>query len=53
MPSGLFVYGQYTHGVGSFNNADGGPKILHRGMGISLGYYFNKKKIVMDTSNRQ
>lgn len=52
-PSGLFVYGQYTHGVGSFNNADGGPKILHRGLGISLGYYFNKKKIELDTRNRQ
>ncbi len=53
MSSGLFLYGQYTHGVGSFNNADGGPKILHRGLGISLGYYFNKKKIVIDTRNRQ
>lgn len=52
-PSGLYFFGQYTHGVGSFNNADKGPRILHRGFGISIGHYLSKKKIVIDTSNRQ
>lgn len=43
-PSGLYFFGQYTHGVGSFNNADHGPRLLHRGLGVSVGYYFPKKK---------
>mgnify|MGYP000981594459 CR=1 FL=1 len=40
--SGWFLYGQYTHGVGSFNNADHGPRITHRGLGFSVGYYLKK-----------
>lgn len=52
-PSGWFVYGQYTHGVGSFNNADHGPKILHRVYGLSFGHFFRKNKLVIDTRNRQ
>ena len=30
---------QYTHGIGSINNADNGPAIWHRVVGISLGKY--------------
>jgi hypothetical protein len=30
---------QYTHGIGSINNADKGPAIWHRALGISLGKY--------------
>ena len=41
--SGFYVFGQYTHGVGSINNADHGPRILHRGFGISIGQYLSKK----------
>jgi hypothetical protein len=43
-PSGWFGFAQYNHGVGSFNNADHGPKILHRVWGLSVGHYFGKKK---------
>lgn len=50
---GLYVAGQYTHGIGSINNADHGPKILHRGFGLTVGYYLSKNKIVMDTRNRE
>ena len=42
--NGLMIFAQYTHGVGGINNADNGPKILHRAAGISMGYYFNRKK---------
>lgn len=42
--NGLFVYGQYTDGIGSINNADHGPKILHRVWGLSIGKYLGKKK---------
>jgi len=31
---------QYTHGIGSVNNADNGPGIWHRAAGITLGKYF-------------
>ena len=40
---GLLVFGQYTHGIGSMNNADGGPRILHRVWCISIGKYLNRK----------
>jgi Outer membrane protein beta-barrel domain len=40
---GFMIFGQYTHGIGSINNADGGPQIKHRGIGISVGQYFGKK----------
>jgi len=38
--AGLLLSVQYTHGIGSMNNADGGPGIWHRAVGISLGKYF-------------
>lgn len=41
---GLTLYGHYTHGIGSINNADYGPKILHRAYGISVGKYLTRKK---------
>jgi hypothetical protein len=50
---GLLVFAQYTHGMGSINNHDEGPKIRHRAYGISIGYLLNRKKIVMDTRNRE
>lgn len=40
---GLMIFSHYEHGLGSLNNADLGPKILHRVAGISLGYYLGKK----------
>lgn len=30
----------YNYGVGSLNNEDGGPHILHRIMGLAAGWYF-------------
>lgn len=41
---GFLLFAQYSHGVGSMNNADGGPGIWHRVIGISIGKYLNKKK---------
>ncbi len=51
--SGFMLFAQYTHGMASLNNADGGPKIRHRAYGISIGKYLNRKKIVLDTKNRE
>lgn len=49
----FFIFGQYSHGMASTNNEDKGPKIRHRAYGLSLGYYFNRKKIVIDTRNKE
>ncbi len=51
--SGFFIFGQYTHGVGSISNAEGGPRIFHRAFGLSFGKYLNRKKIVIDTRNKE
>lgn len=51
--SGFFIFAQYTHGMASTNNADYGPKIRHRAYGVSLGFYLNRKKIVIDTRNKE
>ncbi len=50
---GFMIFAQYTHGMASTNNADGGPKIRHRAYGISIGKYLNRKKIVIDTKNKE
>lgn len=39
---GWMVFGFYAHGFGSMNNADGGPKILHRIMGLNFGWYMRR-----------
>ncbi len=41
--NGLMIYGQYTYGMSSINNADGGPMIRHRVYGIAVGKYLHKK----------
>lgn len=41
---GLVVFLQYSHGLGSINNADGGPSIQHRVYGLSIGKFLNRKK---------
>ncbi len=51
--NGFMFFAQYTHGMASTNNTDGGPKIRHRAYGISIGKYFNRKKIVIDTRNKE
>ena len=42
--SGFMFFAQYTHGMASINNQDGGPKIRHRAYGISIGKYLNRKR---------
>ncbi|MEI9944524.1 MAG: porin family protein [Chitinophagaceae bacterium] len=51
--NGLIISAQYSHGLASINNADGGPGIRHRVYGISIGKYIGKKKIVLDTSIKE
>jgi Outer membrane protein beta-barrel domain len=51
--SGLIIFAQYSHGLSSINNADGGPQIRHRVFGISIGKYLNRKKITIDTKNKE
>jgi hypothetical protein len=51
MKNGFFVLGQYSYGLTSISNTDNGPDIRHRVFGITIGTFFNSKKIVMDTSN--
>lgn len=41
---GFIVSLQYTHGLVSLSNADGGPQIFHRAYGISIGKYLHGKK---------
>lgn len=36
--NGLMIFLQYEYGIGSMNNADYGPIILHRIVGISVGW---------------
>lgn len=47
---GLMAFAFYEHGFGSMNNHDGGPKIFHRIIGLSVGWLFGKNPLVMDTS---
>jgi len=46
---GLMVFAFYQHGFGSLNNHDGGPKIFHRVVGLSMGWLFGHNPLVMDT----
>jgi hypothetical protein len=41
---GITIFGQYSHGLISLNNAEDGPRIHHRVYGISIGKYLNKKR---------
>jgi len=50
---GLLFFGQYSLGLGNLNNADGGPSIRHRVLGLCIGKYFNHKKVVLDTRNKE
>ena len=42
--SGFIIFAHYTYGLGSLNNADGGPEIKHRIFGLSVGKYLRKKR---------
>ena len=41
--SGFMIFGQFTDGLTSINNADAGPQIKHRAYGITIGKYFSRK----------
>ncbi len=43
MQNGFFIFGHFTYGLGSMNNADNGPKIRHRNFGVSIGKYLSAK----------
>jgi hypothetical protein len=51
--NGIMLFAQYSHGIASTNNQDYGPGIRHRAYGISFGKYLNRKKIVVDTKNKE
>lgn len=51
--SGFFIFGQYSHGLGNVNNADLGPSIRHKSVGISIGKFLGSTKIEMDTRNKE
>lgn len=42
--NGLMVFAHYANGLGSMNNADGGPQITHRVAGVSFGKYIGRSK---------
>lgn len=48
--NGLMMFAFYQRGFGSMNNHDGGPKIFHRILGVSVGWLFGHNPLVMDTS---
>lgn len=50
---GLMVFAHYAEGLGSLNNADNGPVIKHRIVGLSLGWFFRKNKNVFDTKVKE
>jgi Outer membrane protein beta-barrel domain len=43
---GFTLFAFYEHGFGSMNNADRGPKIFHRIMGVSFGWLFGRNPYV-------
>jgi len=50
--NGLFVFGHYNYSLTTMNNADYGPGIGNRAVGISIGTFLKNKKIVIDTKNK-
>lgn len=51
--SGVYFNLQYAHGLSSLNNADDGPEILQRVIGLNVGIYLHSKKIALDTRNKE
>ena len=42
-----YMYGHYNYSIGTMSNVDNGDYIGNRAVGISIGYYFRKSKIVL------
>jgi hypothetical protein len=40
---GFMIFAHYAYGIGSLNNADDGPTILHRIFGLSVGWLITPK----------
>jgi len=53
MSNGFFFFGQYTHGLANISNTDLGPRIRHKGFGISIGKFICGNKTEMDTRNKE
>jgi hypothetical protein len=51
--SGFYVNLQYAHGLTSINNADEGPQILQRVIGLNIGIFLHSRKIVLNTKNKE
>lgn len=49
---GYSVFAHYAEGMGSLNNADNGPSIKHRIVGLSIGWYFQKPLQLFDNKSR-
>ncbi len=47
--NGFNLFAFYTHGMGNMNNSDGGPNIVHRIAGLSVGWHFKRNPLVFDT----
>ena len=50
---GYMIFAHYAEGMGSLNNADNGPRIKHRIVGLSFGWFFQKNKNVIDTRSKK
>jgi hypothetical protein len=50
---GLVISANLLNGVGNLNNADKGPRILHRVYGLSVGWMFGHNPNVLDTRVRE
>jgi hypothetical protein len=42
--TGFMIFANYEHGIGSINNADNGPTILNRVIGLTAGWFFARSK---------
>lgn len=50
--NGWFGYAHYNYSLTSMNNFDNGPRIGNRAFGITIGKYFKRNKVVIDTKNK-
>jgi len=50
--NGLFFYSYYNCSITTMNNADYGSGIGNRAAGLTIGKYFKRNKVVIDTKNK-
>src|SRR5215203_3126224 len=48
---GYTVFAHYAEGMGSLNNADNGPRIKHRIVGLSFGWFFQQPLKIFDSKH--